>query len=61
MKILVNSCIRGLDSIGMSESRKFCALGTLEYRRHAVSKIIRAVSMKVTIENCERRNIAAEF
>ncbi len=36
MKMLVNSCIRGLDSIGMSMSRKSCAAGPLEGGRHAV-------------------------
>ena len=59
--MLVNSCIRDLDSIGVSEGRKSCAARPREERRHAVSKFRRAVSMKITIEDRKGCNIAADF
>ena len=49
MKILVNSCIRKLDRIGMRRIRKTCAARLQE--RHAVSKFRRAVSMKIAAED----------
>ena len=61
MKMLVNSCIRGLDSIGMSMSRKSCAAGPRDGGRHAVSKFRRAVSMNISIEDRKRGNMAVEF
>ena len=61
MKMLVNSCIRGLDSIGMSMSRKSSAAGPREGGRHAVSKFRRAVSVEISIKDRKRGNIAAEF
>ena len=48
MKILVNSCIRKMDKIGMKRSRKPCTAGG--GGRHAVSKFRRAVSMKIAVE-----------
>ncbi len=61
MKMLVDSCIRGLDSIGMNISRKSCATGPRKGGRHAVSKFRRAVSVKIAIEDRMRCNIATEF
>jgi len=61
VKMLVDSCIRGLDSIGMSVSGKSCAAGPREGERHAVSKFRRAVSVKIAIEDRKRGNIATEF
>ncbi len=53
--MLVNSSIRDLDSKGMSLSAKAGAA------RHAVSRFRRAVRVKITIEDRERGNLAAEF
>ena len=39
MKILVNSCIRKMDIIGMRRSRKSCATRPREGWRHAASKL----------------------
>ncbi len=61
MKVLVNSSIRDLDSKGMSLSGKACAARRQEGGRHAVSKFRRAVRVKITIEDRERGNLAAEF
>ena len=61
MEILVNSCIRGLDRIGVRGSSKSCAARPLEGGRHAVSKFRRAVTMKITIEDRKRSNIAADI
>ena len=58
MRILVYSCIREVDRIGVRERRQSCAARPREEGRHAVSKIRRAVSMKITIEDSERGNIA---
>ena len=49
MKILVNSCIRKMDKIGMKRSRKSCASRVEEGCRRAVSKFRRAVSMKIAV------------
>ena len=51
MKILVNSCIRKMDRIGMKRRRKSCAARPREGVRHAVSKFRREVSMKITVED----------
>ena len=51
MRILVYSCIREVDRIGVRERRQSCAARPPEEGRHAVSKIRRAVSMKVTVED----------
>ncbi len=59
MKILVNSCIRKVDRIGMRVSVKSCAERPWEWGRHAVSKFRRAVTMKITVENSNSSNIAA--
>ena len=59
MRILVNSCIRDLDRIGVRERGKSSAARPKKEGRHAVSKIRRAVSMKIAVENSERCNVAA--
>ena len=46
VKLLVNSCARELDRIGMRNSRKSCAARPQERGRHAVSNVKRAVSVK---------------
>ena len=61
MKMLVNSCIRELDRKGVRVSRKSGAARPPERGRHAVSKFRRAVTMKITIEDRKRSNIAADF
>ena len=60
MKILVNSCKRGLDRKGMRVSRKSGAAGPHQRGRHAVSKFRRAVSMIIAVKDSKRGNIAAE-
>ena len=60
MKILVNSCIRKVDRIGMRMSRKSYEVRPREVGRHAVSKFRRAVSMKIIVADSKRCNIAAE-
>ena len=50
MKILVNSCIRKMDRIRVSSSRKSCAARPRKRGRHAVSKFRGAVSMKIAAE-----------
>ncbi len=61
IKVLVHSCIRGLDSIRVSLWRKTCKARPWEEGRHAVSKSRRAVSMKIAIEDWERSNTAARI
>ncbi len=61
LEILVNFCIRNLDSKGGELERKSCAAMPMEMWRHSLSKIKRAVSMKIMIENRKRGNIAAEI
>ena len=61
MKILVKSCIRKLDRIGMRVSGESCAVGLQEGGRHTVSKFRRAVTMKIAIKDSKRSNIAAKF
>ena len=58
LRILVNSCIREVDRIGVRGRSKSCAARPREQGRHAVSEIRRAVSMEVVIES-KRGNIAA--
>ena len=55
MRILVYSCIRKVDRIGMRERGQSCAARPREEGRHAVSKIRRAVSMKISVEDRERQ------
>ena len=50
MKILVNSCIRKMNSIGMRRSIKFCSARPQVGWRHAVSKFSRAISIKIAVE-----------
>ena len=57
MGVLVNSCIRELDRVGVKGRKKFCAARPQEEGRHAVSKINRAVSIKIAIEDSTRCNI----
>lgn len=61
MLVLVNYCIRGVDSTGVSMSRMMSAVRLHEEWRHAVSKIKKAFSMKIVIEDRKRSNIAIEF
>ena len=61
MKMLVNSCIRELDRKGVRVSRKSGAAKPPQGRRHAVSEFRRAVTMKISVKDRERSNIAAEF
>lgn len=49
-KMLVNSCIRDLNSIGESKSRVKCS-GATGGGRHAVGKFKRSIRMKVQVEN----------
>ena len=58
VKILVNSCIRKMDRIGI-RSRKPCAVRPQEWCRYTVSKFRRAVSMKIVVEKRYRCNIAS--
>ena len=45
----------------MRESRESCAARPREGGRHAVSKIRRAVTMKIAVEERERSNITTVF
>ena len=47
VKILVNSCIRKMDKIGMGRSRKSCAARPRKGRRHAVSKLTRFIKSRI--------------
>ena len=58
MKILVNFCIRKMDRIEM-RNRMSCSARSRDEGRHAVSKLRKAVSMKIALEDRERCNIAA--
>ena len=51
VKILVNSCIRKMDRIGMRRIKKSCAARPRESGRHEVSEFRRAVSMKIAVRN----------
>ena len=63
MKILVNSCIRELDRKEVRVSIKSGAVQPPEGRgeRSAVSKFRRAATIKISIEDRKRSNIAADF
>ena len=50
MKILVKSCTRKMDRIGI-RSRKPCSARLREGWEYAVSKLRRAVSMNIVVEN----------
>ena len=58
---MVNSCVRELDRIGVKGRRKSCEARPQEGRRHAVSKIDRAVCMEMAIEDSKRCNILARI
>ena len=58
-RILVNSCIREVDRIGVRGKGKSCAARPWEQGRHAVSKIRRAVIMKIAVKESMGGNIAA--
>ena len=60
VKILVNSCIRKMDSIKMRRSRKFCVARLREEWRHTVNKFRRAVSMNIAVEKRQRCNNPTE-
>ena len=60
MRILVYSCIREVDRIGVRERRQCCVARLREEGRHAVSKIRRAVSRKISIEDSERQHYGNE-
>ena len=59
MGVLVNSCIRKVDRIGLRGRSKSCAVRPREQGRLAVSEIRRAVSMEVAVKESKRGNIAA--
>ncbi len=61
MKILVDSCINGLDRIRVSKSGNLSSAGPQEGGRHAVSKFRRAVRMKIAIKDKQRSNSAARL
>ena len=58
-------CLWGSDSlvctrIEMRERRKSCVARLQKEGRHAVSKVSRAITMKIAIEDSTRYNIQAE-
>ena len=57
MRVLVNSCIRELDKIGVRGRGKLCVVRFQEEGRHAVSKIYRAVIIKIMKEDRKKCNI----
>ena len=57
MRVLVTSCVRELDKLGVRERRVSCK-ARQEEGRHAVSNIYRAVTMKIVIEHIKRCNIS---
>ena len=59
LRILVYSCIREVDRIGVRGRGKSCAARPREHGRHAVRKIRGAVSMKIAVKESKRGNIAA--
>ena len=59
LRILVNSCIREVDRIGVRGRSKSCTARPREQGRHAVSEIRRAVSMEVAVKESQRGNIAS--
>ena len=52
--------VKELDRIGVRRRRKYCAVRPQEEGRYAVSKINRAVSMKIVMEDSKRCNILAK-
>ncbi len=58
--MLVDSCIRDLDRIGVSVIRKSSTAGPQEEGRFAVSKFRRAVCMKKAVKDRKGCNITAE-
>lgn len=61
LKMLVNSCLRDLDSIGVSKSRKWSAAGPREGRKACRYKFKVAVSVKISVDGRKRCNIVTEF
>ena len=59
LRMLVNSCIREVDRIGVRGRGRSCAVRPREQGGHAVIKIRRAVSMKIAVKESKRGNIAA--
>ena len=59
LRILVNSYIREVDRIGVRGRSKSRAVRLREQGRHAVSKIRRAVSMKIALKESKRGNTVA--
>ena len=57
MRVLVNSCIKELDTIGFRGRRKFYAARPQWSERHAVSMMNRAVSMNIAIKDSKKCNI----
>ena len=57
---MFNYYLRELDRIEVREKRKSCVAWLQEDGRYAVSKINRAVSMKITIKDSKRWNILVE-
>ena len=60
MRVLINSSIRESNRILVRGRRKSCAARPQEEGRHVVSKINRAVSMKIVIKDSKRCNIPAK-
>ena len=60
MGVLVNSCNRELDRIGVGGRRKSCGVRQQKDGRHAVCKIDRAVCMKIAIEDRKRCSISVK-
>ena len=56
--MLVNSCIREVDIIGVRGRSKSCERRPREQGKHVISKIRRAVSMKIELKESKRGNIA---
>ena len=54
LRILVNSCIREVDRIGVRGRSKSCAAKPREQGSHAVTNIKREVSLKITIKKSKR-------
>ena len=59
IRILVYSCIREVDRVGLRGRGKSCAARPREQGRHAVIEIRRAVSMVVGVRESKKSNIAA--
>ena len=59
LRILVNSCIKEMNKIGMTKKKKSCASMLQKEERYAISKIKRTVGMKIMVEDSRRCNIPA--